>query len=756
MQKILNENFSLLKYICSAAMIYLTYKLLGKIIYKTFSKLIKNPFSINKKEIKNNQMNEKEKENLIEIKNSKHILFNIKNEKNLFLEENFSKFPDENSQNKFSILTYNILCQKYMMRRDRKDLKLEYRMEKIKEEISSLDPDIICLQETVFHSIKLYLENFLKSKYEIFYVENYGSSFYNLTAFKKEKFEMKEIKKINLDDIYVEGNRGVFCIELKIKNKNKNEDEKNFNYINNINSSISENLIYSEKNNIKNNEINITNKKENFKSNKYKISHENLDSNKIPESYYINFKNFIENKIENKNKLVIYNVHLPWKPVYDIEKCFILNKIADDVITRNQRNYIILGDFNSKPNSLIMRMLYLDNFIKEIKYFKNIFNFKNEYFKKRNSDEINNKTFHKISDNLVQNKNIENVNNIILNSEQKRISKFTYENINSENFNENKKENQNNTETATLKNENFWIKLYEQKNLENEKSDKLKDFDILKEIFLLDSKLERQKNFYKFDAKEKLILKEFSKILNLSNNKIIFDEVFGNFNKFYFDNSQKIDLKNNLEKNFNFIPNKNNYHYYNKEINDNSDIVNKINSNFLKANSENKFLHDNYYYHNIQQENYLNYKPNVSVQQSESNKEKFLKLKNMIENFKHLFIKYSFRSAYENYQKELRAKLHLIKGIVNSSNLGEKENENNENLPKEKEHIADYFSSHPPYTNFTDNFKDTLDYIFYSKFLVVEKILKLPDYDELILENFLPSSKYCSDHILLYAEFSTN
>ena len=36
-----------------------------------------------------------------------------------------------------------------------------------------------------------------------------------------------------------------------------------------------------------------------------------------------------------------------------------------------------------------MRMIYLENFINEIKYFKNIVNFKSEYFKKRNSEEIN-------------------------------------------------------------------------------------------------------------------------------------------------------------------------------------------------------------------------------------------------------------------------------------------------------------------------------------------------------------------------------
>lgn len=221
MQNVFEENINIIKIVCSAALVYLAYKLLGS-LYEIkslidFCRIFR--FLKNEKSDLLNQ--EKTKEQIpIEIKNSKNILFKMPKEKNNTLQEiSINSYNFTPIVNKFSIFTYNILCQKFMMRRDRKDLSLENRMVRIKEQISSLDPDIICLQECVFHSIKLHLESFLSVNYEIYYIENYGSNFYNLTAFKKEKFELKENKKINLDDIKVEGNRGISCLELKIKNK---------------------------------------------------------------------------------------------------------------------------------------------------------------------------------------------------------------------------------------------------------------------------------------------------------------------------------------------------------------------------------------------------------------------------------------------------------------------------------------------------------------------------------------------------------
>jgi len=261
MQNVLDENLHLIKYVGSIALIYIAFRVIRNLyeidLFKSFIKFFK------KEENNIIKKPHKEDESPIEVKSKQHILFKLPKENtNAIQELNINSYNFTPIVNKFSILTYNILCQKFMMRRDRKDLSLENRMEKIKNEISLLDPDIICLQETVFHSIKLHLENFLSLNYEIFYKENYGSNFYNLTAFKKDKFELKEDKKINLEEIKVEGNRGIYCLELKIKNKNNSTNPNSFN---NQNSKSNKyfSLINQKKSDGKKNETQLIDSKEN-------------------------------------------------------------------------------------------------------------------------------------------------------------------------------------------------------------------------------------------------------------------------------------------------------------------------------------------------------------------------------------------------------------------------------------------------------------------------------------------------------------
>lgn len=299
MQNILEENIHIIKIVCSAAIIYFSCNLIGTLL-KLKDIITNKIFSPNNAIVKS--VKEAKKEELsIEIKNKKIILLKMNK-----IRENIQQEATTNSYNftpiinKFSIFTFNILCQKFMMRRDRKDLSLENRMQKVKDLIISFDPDIICLQETVIHTIKLFFENFLSSKYEVYYMHNYGSNFYNLTAFKKDKFELKEQKKINLDDIKVEGNRGIYCIELKIKNNNYPNNnnpilnsfagKNNFPFNNDLKHTICKDL-KSNSEKLNTNEKDIFDKAQNLFNEKNDINNKTLQ---ISNQNYLNPKNLSE------------------------------------------------------------------------------------------------------------------------------------------------------------------------------------------------------------------------------------------------------------------------------------------------------------------------------------------------------------------------------------------------------------------------------------------------------------------------------
>ena len=63
----------------------------------------------------------------------------------------------------------------------------------------------------------------------------------------------------------------------------------------------------------------------------------------------------------------------------------------------------------------------------------------------------------------------------------------------------------------------------------------------------------------------------------------------------------------------------------------------------------------------------------------------------------------------------------------------------------------------PEYTNYTVNFKGTLDHIFYnSDALKVKHILEIPEQKDLALQTAIPSTKYPSDHFRIEAIFTFN
>jgi mRNA deadenylase 3'-5' endonuclease subunit Ccr4 len=209
---------------------------------------------------------------------------NIKEKHEFIYNKNNKKGVEEHT---ISILTYNILCQKYMKRKDRKDLNLDNRMNKITEEILSLNPDIFCLQEVNSLSYKKYfLKNPNFNEYSFDYGENYGSYFLNLIGYKRKRFEI--VKKLNFDlnNSSADGNKGIFNIVVKDKLR--------------------------------------------------------------------------------KKLVSVYNVHFPWKPEYANEKCFIFGLIAQHIMVNGCSNILLVGDFNSTPNSTVFRMVYFNEFIQEL------------------------------------------------------------------------------------------------------------------------------------------------------------------------------------------------------------------------------------------------------------------------------------------------------------------------------------------------------------------------------------------------------
>ena len=94
---------------------------------------------------------------------------------------------------------------------------------------------------------------------------------------------------------------------------------------------------------------------------------------------------------------------------------------------------------------------------------------------------------------------------------------------------------------------------------------------------------------------------------------------------------------------------------------------------------------------------------------------------------KEIWDKYKIKSAYDNYRYEVK---------------GDK---------------FGFLRNHPQYTNYTNKFIDTIDYIFYSKSLEKIKILKIPDIEKEISKGkgkiFLPNEKHPSDHLKLVVNF---
>lgn len=218
--------------------------------------------------------------------------------------------PKFNDKKTFTLMSYNILTQKYVKRKNVKELEFDNRMASIIKEIKSVDPDIFCLQESTYDVLNKKLKPELDLVYQIVSFENEGSDLMNVIGVKRERFSVSKEIKFDLKhcDIDVQGNRGIMCVEISDK-KNKEEN------------------------------------------------------------------------------ICVINVHFPWMPVYEYEKGEIMKRVFDFILSKDYKNVIVCGDFNSIPNSLVVRMVYYEQFVNE---FNGCENYKKDFeFSKKEVELMN-------------------------------------------------------------------------------------------------------------------------------------------------------------------------------------------------------------------------------------------------------------------------------------------------------------------------------------------------------------------------------
>ena len=139
--------------------------------------------------------------------------------------------------------------------------------------------------------------------------------------------------------------------------------------------------------------------------------------------------------------------------------------------------------------------------------------------------------------------------------------------------------------------------------------------------------------------------------------------------------------------------------------------------------TQNKKYINNNFIHNKKESDLI--KETFEKMEKRENFEKVIN--NLMKISKEIYDKYKLRSSYDNYRSEVK---------------GEK---------------FCFLRNHPKYTNYTNKFIDTIDYIFYSKSLEKIKILKIPDVEKNKKNGkeklFLPNDEYPSDHLKLVVNF---
>ena len=284
----------------------------------------------------NNNNNDNEKKGILDII------------KNYFTNDYivYSK-PKSKKDKTFTVLSYNILAQKYINNRVKecKSLEKNIRLNNIVKEIKSINPEIFCLQEATDDIIASHIIKEFENEYNLIYHNNEGSPLKNVIGVKKCRFDIINESKI------------IICDDKKRKtninkdNKDNNDDDEN-------SSNSSDN----------NNDENI-------------INNIQVDGNRG----IINV--CVKDKLVKDKLINIFCVHFPWRPIYEYQKARIMALLFDIILRKKINNVIIAGDFNSIPNSIVLRMAYYDDWNAEMTH---------------NEQYINNFIFNKKESNLIK------------------------------------------------------------------------------------------------------------------------------------------------------------------------------------------------------------------------------------------------------------------------------------------------------------------------------------------------------------------
>ena len=261
--------------------------------------------------------------------NQKGILNSIKKFfTNDYIIYNKSKLSKEKS---FTVLSYNILAQKYLHKivKENNYLEKNIRINNIINEIEQINPEIFCLQEVTHDIINSYIKKYFEKNYKIIFRENEGSSLINVIGVKKSRFEI--LSEANV----------IICDEKLKKILNEEEDQ------------------------------------DSFFSNKILV-----DGNRGIINVCIKDK-LMKDKIIN-----LFCVHFPWRPVFEYQKARIMGLIFELILRKKIPNVIIAGDFNSIPNSILLRMVYYKDW--EAEMTQNLEYMKGFKFNKNESELIKN------------------------------------------------------------------------------------------------------------------------------------------------------------------------------------------------------------------------------------------------------------------------------------------------------------------------------------------------------------------------------